>query len=101
MMRGGFGYDQTPTNDIDRDVRLPDADRWALSIGAHYVVNPEIDVDLGYTYLFASSDTTISKTQAIGTSTVYTYATSKPYANLVGLQVMWHVDKPEKPVMTK
>ncbi len=101
MMRGGFGYDQTPTNDIDRDVRLPDADRWALSIGAHYAVNPEIDVDLGYTYLFASSDTTISKTQAIGTSTVYTYATSKPYANLVGLQVMWHVDKPEKPVMTK
>ncbi len=42
MLRVGGGYDATPTNDAYRDVRLPDVDRWALSVGAHYQMKPNL-----------------------------------------------------------
>lgn len=95
MMKVGGGYDQTPTNDIDRDVRLPDANRWALSIGGHYQAHPAVAVDLGYTYLFANKNNNVNKTDALGTTSSYNVtAQGKPHAHLVGLQVAWTVDQP-------
>ena len=94
MMRVGGGYDQTPTVASARDVRLPDCDRWALSIGAHYQVLPSLGFDAGYTYLFASNDAIVNKTTAIGlTSTYNVNAISKNNAQLVGLQVVWTIDQ--------
>lgn len=94
MMRFGGGYDQTPTVLAERDVRLPDANRWALSIGTHYQVRPNIGLDAGYTYLFALNNVNINKTQAIGsTSTSNINATGKVHAQLVGLQVVWAMDQ--------
>ena len=94
MMRFGGGYDQTPTVLAERDVRLPDANRWALSIGTHYQVRPNIGLDAGYTYLFALNNVNINKTQAIGsTSTSNINATGKVHAQLVGLQVVWVMDQ--------
>lgn len=94
MVRVGGGYDQTPTILMDRDVRLPDSDRFAVSIGAHYQPRPNIGLDVGYTYLFAVHDAIINNTQAIGTSSTYQVnATSKNSAQLVGLQVVWAMDK--------
>ncbi|KTD21845.1 long chain fatty acid transporter [Legionella londiniensis] len=93
MMRLGGGYDQTPTIDAQRDVRLPDADRWALSIGAHYQAWPCVGFDAGYTYLFAKDDPTINKTDTLGTSTYNVNATGKTHAHLVGIQAVWTIDK--------
>ncbi|GGI80268.1 long-chain fatty acid transporter [Legionella impletisoli] len=94
MMRVGGGYDQTPTVDVERDVRLPDANRWALSIGSHYQYNPALGFDIGYTYLFAGSETTVNKTDLLGTTSSYNVnARAKPHANLVGLQAVWTIDK--------
>ncbi|WP_165474683.1 outer membrane protein transport protein [Legionella nagasakiensis] len=98
MMRVGGGYDQTPTIDAERDVRLPDADRWALSVGAHYQMRPCLGFDVGYTHLFASGDTTINKTEPLGTTSAYNVtARGKPHANLVGIQAVWTIDKEEVP----
>jgi long-chain fatty acid transport protein len=93
MLRVGGGYDATPTNDIDRDVRLPDADRWALSVGAHYQVKPSIGIDVGYTHLFSGSDPVINKTDALTTTSSYgVRANGKARADLVGIQAVWTMD---------
>ena len=93
MMRAGGGYDQTPTVTLERDVRLPDANRWALSLGTHYQIKPKIGLDAGYTYLFALGDAMINKTQAFGTTSTYNVtATGRVHAQLVGAQVVWAMD---------
>lgn len=96
MMRFGGGYDQTPTVAAERDVRLPDADRWALSIGSHYQVKPNVGIDVGYTYLFASDDSKVNKTQVLSpASSTNVNARANVHAQLVGLQVVWAMDQVE------
>lgn len=93
MMRVGGGYDETPTVVSDRDVRLPDTDRWAASIGAHYQFRPSVGFDVGYTYLFGSTDSIINNTSVISSaSSVNVNARGKNYAQLVGLQAIWTID---------
>jgi len=36
LVKGGVGYDQTPSNDTDRNVQLPDGNRFILSLGVHW-----------------------------------------------------------------
>ncbi len=48
----GIAYDQTPVNDTDRTVRLPDSDRTWLAIGAQYRPTKNYTLDIGYTHLF-------------------------------------------------
>ena len=92
MMRIGGGYDQTPTVKVARDIRLPDSDRWALSVGTHYQWFSNIGIDAGYTYLFgvwrASVNNTIHLSE-ISSTTIQ--AQAKNHAQLVGLQVVWTV----------
>lgn len=96
MLRAGAGYDATPTNNIDRDVRLPDVDRWALSVGAHYQMRPSIGFDVGYTHLFQAEDTAVNKFIPLGATSSYTVnAVTHANANLVGAQVVWTIDQPE------
>ncbi|MBA2650817.1 MAG: outer membrane protein transport protein, partial [Tatlockia sp.] len=61
MLRVGGGYDQTPTNDEFRDIRVPDSNRWAASVGTHYQVRPNIGIDLGYTHLFSAETSRINR----------------------------------------
>ncbi len=94
MMRAGVGYDQTPTVDAHRDVRLPDANRWALSIGTHYQPTEALGVDVGYAYLFAANDPIVNNTIPLRSTAYYNVnATGKVNAQLVGAQIVWSVDK--------
>lgn len=93
LLRAGGGYDETPTKDAFRDVRLPDSNRWALSVGAHYQWKPAFGVDVGYTHLFADN-ATINRTEAVGTTSTYNVnAISKNAVDLVGAQLVWTIDK--------
>jgi len=93
LMRFGGGYDQTPTIDANRDIRLPDTDRWALSIGTHYQLFKNLGLDAGYTYLFANQRAAINKTTPIGSFDEFNVnATGKVNAQLAGLQVVWTID---------
>jgi long-chain fatty acid transport protein len=51
--RGGVAYDQTPISDRYRNVRIPDSNRYWVSLGATYKVADWADVSLGYTHIFA------------------------------------------------
>ncbi len=73
LVRGGIGWDQTPTNDVDRDARLPDADRVGVAVGAHYQYSDKLDLNGG----------------AVD---IITVGNAKGSANLFGAQLTWKVD---------
>jgi len=50
-VRGGIAYDQTPTTDAFRTVRVPDGDRWWFAAGASYALNDHMTLDVSYNYL--------------------------------------------------
>lgn len=97
MLRVGGGYDQTPSNNTDRNTRLPDADRWALAVGAHYQWKPNLGFDLGYTHLFSASQPSITSTQPLSATSSYSVNSRNGHfsADLVGGQVVWVIDKAE------
>lgn len=50
-LRTGLSFDQSPTNNTDRSVRIPTGDRTALSLGAGYAINDNVSIDVAYSYL--------------------------------------------------
>ncbi|OSQ31576.1 OmpP1/FadL family transporter [Thalassospira sp. MCCC 1A03138] len=65
--RGGVAYDQTPISDEYRSVRIPDSNRYWLSLGASYKVADWADVSLGYTHIFAHNSTVNHTETNVGT----------------------------------
>ncbi|MFC3693042.1 OmpP1/FadL family transporter [Chenggangzhangella methanolivorans] len=51
-VRGGVGYEWSPISTKNRDVRLPDDNRWWLSAGGSYNYSEKLSFDLGYSYVF-------------------------------------------------
>jgi long-chain fatty acid transport protein len=60
-VRGGYGYDQTPTSDAHRDVRVPDETRNIVSLGFSWKPSERTTVDVGYSHLFVK-DASINET---------------------------------------
>lgn len=90
LLRAGVGFDQTPVNNTDRGVRLPDGDRMGLAVGAHYQPTKALGIDMGYTHLFIK-DGDINHTLHADISQVNTVGTVKSAADLLGLQVTWSI----------
>ncbi|MBY8973334.1 outer membrane protein transport protein [Pseudomonas sp. P867] len=53
-LRAGVAYDQTPTRNSTRDPRIPDGDRYFLSLGAGYDIKavPGLTLDAAYSHQF-------------------------------------------------
>ncbi len=51
-LRAGIGYDQTPTNIISRDPRIPDGSRRLLGMGFGYQASDQLTLDFGYQHQF-------------------------------------------------
>lgn len=90
MVRMGFGYDQTPTNNTDRFVRLPDAPRWAVAVGGHYQATQHLGLDFGYTHFFVE-DARINNTTTSGSLSTTLNGTVRNNADLLGAQVVWDI----------
>ncbi|OYV54627.1 MAG: hypothetical protein B7X00_01135, partial [Legionella sp. 21-45-4] len=86
--------DQTPTIGSQRDVRLPDVNRWALSIGSHIQATTALGIDVGYTYLFGANNASpINKTQILDTFNYVTVnGSAANHAQLAGIQAVWAFD---------
>ncbi|HSO05600.1 MAG TPA: porin [Pelomicrobium sp.] len=84
--RFGVAYDETPTSDAFRTVRIPDESRWWLAIGVQYKMSPNSAIDVGYTHIFVD-DPKIDKTEltpaGIGTRVVGEYDAS---VDVIGVQ---------------
>lgn len=54
-LKTGLAYDQSPIPEQYRTVRLPDNDRYWLSAGLQYAINPKTKLDIGYTYVMVKN----------------------------------------------
>lgn len=50
--RFGVAYDQSPVPEENRTARIPDSDRYWLSLGYSYTFAPDRSLNFGYTHLF-------------------------------------------------
>lgn len=85
-LRAGAGYDQTPTNNTDRTLRLPDGDRVIASAGAQYKINEQVRLDAGYSHYFIE-DGSIHQVSALA----QTVGSTDNAADLLGLQLTWDI----------
>jgi len=53
-LRAGLQYDQNPVPDAHFETRVPDSDRYGVSVGTGYTVG-NLTVDLAYLYLYIST----------------------------------------------
>lgn len=61
-LRAGIAYDESPTTDKDRNVRIPTADRMIFAVGANYALAKNTTVDLAYNYLL-EDDASINRAE--------------------------------------
>lgn len=86
--RAGIGFDQTPTNDNDRNLRMPDSDRIGVAIGSHYQYSRKLSFDLGYTHIFMD-DANINDAHQVVNTQARTVGVVKSRVDLLGLQATW------------
>jgi long-chain fatty acid transport protein len=55
MLQGGIGFDQSPVTDSNRTSRVPDSNRYILSIGAQYDILPNVTLQVAYAHIFFDS----------------------------------------------
>jgi long-chain fatty acid transport protein len=51
----GAGYDQSPVNNTDRELRLPDSDKITASAGGHFTLSKQLTMDVAYEHAFVAS----------------------------------------------
>ncbi|WP_324709092.1 outer membrane protein transport protein [Pseudomonas citronellolis] len=52
VLRAGYAYDPSPTDNDYRNVRIPVGDRQIVTFGAGWSPNPDLTVDFAYAYLW-------------------------------------------------
>jgi long-chain fatty acid transport protein len=65
-LRSGIAYDKTPMKDEFRTARLPDQDRYWLSVGFGYKFTEALSMDAGYTHVFIRNNSPIDETSPGG-----------------------------------
>lgn len=91
MFRTGIGFDKTPTNNRDRNVALPDSNRFAIALGSHYQWSQTLGFDLGWTHIFAANTRITDNLTTMGDQELVTNASIKANADVYGFQIKWDI----------
>lgn len=95
-VRAGLAYEQSPIDNKNRSVRLPDTDRLYASIGASYDWNERIRLSATYSHVFGIGDSAIriapGNPQYLG---LPFYADSKASVDIVSASVRIKWDDPK------
>ena len=84
--RAGTAYEETPIASADhRTPRIPDNNRYWLSVGASYSPLEQLTIDFAYTHIFMHNSE-INNTDALGHTLKGTFATD---ADIVSAQARW------------
>lgn len=51
LLKSGLGYDQTPTVDRYRDLKMPDGNRYLFGLGANYKYNRSLNLEFGWMFV--------------------------------------------------
>ena len=52
LFRAGINFDESPVKSSERNIALPDSNRVAVAVGAHYQAAKQVGFDFGYKHLF-------------------------------------------------
>jgi long-chain fatty acid transport protein len=88
-LRGGIGFEQSPTKDNYRNIELPDSDRFIMAVGGHYQFNRALGMDLGYTHVFFNRATIHPPVQVAGSERATTNGNVTKSANVIAGQLVW------------
>ena len=88
-LRAGFAFEDSPVPDATRGVRIPDANRYWLSIGASHQVNDDLKVSLGYTHIIAENGNVNLPAGAVPSIA----ATFKQHVNIIAVSGTYNLDK--------
>jgi long-chain fatty acid transport protein len=67
-LRAGVAYDPTPVREETRTPRIPDSDRYWLSVGASWQATRNVELTAGYTHIFAQDTDVRLRDRGPGTS---------------------------------
>jgi len=90
FFRSGIGFDETPSNDDDRNLQLPDADRTVLALGVHYQPLKTLGFDISWSHFFTGS-TPIDVLQPFGPLNITTKGDVTGNADVYGFQMTWNI----------
>ncbi len=90
FLRAGGGYDETPSNNEDRNLQLPDSDRVAVALGTHFQPTKNIGFDISWTHFFTDS-VPIDVAQQVGGQLTTTKGTVTGNADVYGFQMKWDI----------
>ena len=91
MIRTGLGYDETPSNNTDRNLQLPDSSRIAVALGGHYQATKALGFDMGWTHLFVMNTRINNHAQVFGDQTTTTNGSISSSADVFGFQAKWDI----------
>ncbi len=91
IVRGGVGYDQTPTIAQYRNLQLPDSNRIAAALGTHYQASETLGFDAGWTHYFVMNTKINNLSQSYGDQTTVTNGSVHTSSDVFGLQVKWDI----------
>lgn len=83
-LRAGVAFDQSPVPEAYRTPRIPDQDRYWVSLGAGYKVTENFSVDVGYTHIFVK-DSTLDLHDTLTTNDAFRGNLSGSYDNAVDI----------------
>lgn len=93
-IKAGVAFDQSPTREEHRTVRIPDSNRQWLAVGLQYQPIPSATIDLGYSHLlFNNAKLNESAPTRIAPSPQGNQSLSgkfKTKADIVGIQLTWN-----------
>ena len=89
LVRTGVGFDESPTNNTDRNLRLPDGNRYAIAFGGRYQAKKDLALDAGWTHQFIQT-ARINNTASQDTQSVYVNGKSYSHADVLGAQLTWN-----------
>ncbi len=88
--RGGLQFDKTPTQTNFRSSRAPDSNRFWVSLGTSYNINPHFSIDGAATHIFMpDSDVNVTDTAATGIVTNLK-GTTKNSVDILSLAGTYH-----------
>jgi len=90
FFRSGVGYDQTPANNEDRNLQLPDTNRIVLALGGHYQATKTLGFDAGWSHIFRQK-VPVDVSQQVGAQLTTTDGNVEGYADVYGFQMTWDI----------
>ena len=86
-LRTGGGYDESPTHKPDRRTyRIPDSDRWWMSLGTSYVMD-NWQFDVAYAHLIAKTSKATAEATVPGAAPTVKFKDTQ--SNIFGIQVQY------------